>query len=168
MFAENSNCEISAEAIISADARIYPSVRGSLLRIGANTRIFDFAVIQFVGGNGDITIGEHCYINPHCVLYSGSGINIGNNVLIASGTMIVPANHSIKSRNELIRNQGFLPSRGGVIIEDDVWLGANCVLLDGTHIERGAVIAAGSVVNGKIPAYTIWGGIPAKFIKERS
>lgn len=163
----NPNCEISPKAEISLDARISPSIRDSRLKIGDFTCIYDFAVIRFVGGNGDIEIGEHCYINPHCVLYSGNGIKLGNYVLIAPNTSIVPTNHSIGRRDVYIRNQGFLPSRGGVVIEDDVWIGANCVLLDGTYIGKGAVIAAGSVLNTKVPAYTIWGGVPAKQIKER-
>jgi len=161
------NCEISPNAVISSDARIHPSVRGSRLKIGDFTHVYDYAVIRFVGGDGDIEIGEHCYINPHCVLYSGNGIKLGNYVLIAPQTSIVPANHSISDKDVFIRNQGFAPSRGGVVVEDDVWIGANCVLLDGTYIERGAVIAAGSVVNCRVPAYSIWGGVPAKFIKER-
>jgi acetyltransferase-like isoleucine patch superfamily enzyme len=167
MLAGLPNCEISPDAVISPDARIHASVRGSRLVIGAYTYLYDFAVIRFVGGSGDIVIGEHCHINTHCVLYSGSGILLGNDVLIAPGTAIVPANHSIARRDTVIRQQGFTPSRGGVTVEDDVWVGANCVLLDGAYIERGAVIAAGSVVNGRIPAYTIWGGVPSKLLKHR-
>ena len=162
------NCEISPDAVISADARIHYSVRGTKIFIGAHTHIDDFAVLRAIGGRGDISIGEHCRINPHCVFYSGSGIHIGDHVLIAPGTVIAPANHSIARRDIRIDEQGFSPSRGGVVIEDDVWIGANCVLVDGTYIERGAVIAAGSVVNGRVSAYTIWGGVPAKFLKERS
>jgi virginiamycin A acetyltransferase len=161
------NCDVSADAIISPDARIHPSVRGSRLVIGAHTYIYDFVVIRFVGGSGDIAIGEHCYINPHCVLYSGNGIAIGNYVLIAAGTTIMPTNHAIEDRSRTIRHQGFARSRGGVVIEDDVWIGANCALLDGTVIKTGAIIAAGSVVTGLIPPYTIWGGVPARMIKER-
>ena len=161
------NCDVSKKAVISPDARIHPSIRNSRLVIGDFTEIYDFAVIRFVGGDGDIEIGEHCYINPHCVLYSGNGIKLGNYVLIAPNTSIVPANHAINRRDVYIRNQGFAQSRGGVVIEDDVWIGANCVLLDGTYIERGAVIAAGSVLNTRVAAHTIWGGVPAKFIKDR-
>jgi len=161
------NCEVSDKAVISPDARIHPSTRDSRLKIGDFTCIYDFAVIRFVGGSGDIEIGEHCYINPHCVLYSGNGIKLGNYVLIAPNTSIVPTNHAISDKDVFIRKQGFAPSRGGVVIEDDVWIGANCVLLDGTYIERGSVIAAGSVLNTRVAAYTIWGGVPAKFIKER-
>jgi acetyltransferase-like isoleucine patch superfamily enzyme len=53
------------------------------------------------------------------------------------------------------------------VVEDEVWIGGRCVLLDGTYIEKGAIIAAGSVVRGRIPAYTIWGGVPARYIKDR-
>jgi acetyltransferase-like isoleucine patch superfamily enzyme len=161
------DCEISPEAEISEDARIYPSVRGTKLVIGAHTVVYEFAVIRAVGGMGDVEIGEHCQINPHCILYSGNGIKIGNHVLIAANTSIVPTNHSVSRRDLLIREQRFAPSRGGVVIEDDVWIGANCVLLDGTYIEKGAVIAAGSVVNRRVPAYQIWAGSPARFLKER-
>ncbi len=161
------NCNISPQANVSPDARIFPSVRDTRIVIGAHTQIFEFVVIRAIGGAGDIIIGEHCYLNPHCSLYSGNGIRIGNYVLIAAGTSIMPTNHAIARRDVFIRNQGFAPSRGGVTIEDDVWIGANSVILDGAHIEQGAVIAAGSVVNGRIPAYSIWGGVPAKLIKER-
>jgi len=161
------NCLISESAFISEDARIFPSCRGTKIVIGENTQIFEFVVIRAVGGKGDIVIGEYCYINPHCALYSGNGINISNNVLVAPGTSIVATNHSIVRKDVLIRQQGFAPSRGGVVIEDDVWIGANCVLLDGTYIERGAVIAAGSIVNRRIPEYSLWGGVPIKFIKNR-
>jgi virginiamycin A acetyltransferase len=54
-----------------------------------------------------------------------------------------------------------------VVVEDDVWIGANSVVLDGARIGKGAVIAAGSLVNGTVPPYEIWGGTPARFIKAR-
>jgi acetyltransferase-like isoleucine patch superfamily enzyme len=66
-----------------------------------------------------------------------------------------------------MRKQGFMPSRGGVVVEDDVWIGANCVLLDGTHIESGAVIAAASVVSGRITGNAVWGGNPCKLLRSR-
>jgi acetyltransferase-like isoleucine patch superfamily enzyme len=66
-----------------------------------------------------------------------------------------------------IRDQGFQPSRGGIVIEEDAWLGANVVVLDGAIIRRGAVIAAGSVVRGEIPAYEIHAGSPTRCIGRR-
>lgn len=161
------DCAIADDAYVSPDARIHPSSRGSRISIGAGSQIYDFVVVRCVGGSADIVIGCHCYINPHCTLYSGNGITLGDYVLLAPGVSIVPTNHAFGRRDVPIRHQGFMPSKGGVVIEDDVWVGANSVILDGAHIERGAVVAAGSVVQGRIPAYTVWGGVPARFIRER-
>lgn len=154
-------------AYISPDARILPSTRGSRIVVGAGSQIYEFVVIRAVGGTGDIIIGENCYINPQSTLYSGSGITFGNYVLIGPGCSIVPANHAIQRLDMPIRRQGFMASRGGVVIEDDVWVGANCSLLDGTYIESGAVIAAGSVVSGRISGNAVWGGNPCRFLKTR-
>ena len=162
-----ANTEISDTAIISPLAHLVPSVRGTRMVIGARTQVMEFAVLKCIGGGGDILIGDDCFLNPHCVLYSGNGIRIGNDVLLAPGTIIAPANHALSRRDVPIRLQGFMPSRGGVVVEDDVWIGANSVLIDGAHIGRGAVIAAGSVVTGNVPAYEIWGGVPAHKLKDR-
>jgi len=159
--------QVDPTAWVSPDARIHRSQRGTRIVIGAHTQIYDYVVIRAVGGTGDIVIGEHCYINPHCVLYSGSGIRFGNYVLVGPGCSIVPANHAIDRTDIVMRKQGFMASRGGVVVEDDVWIGANCVILDGTHIETGTVIAAGSVVSGRITGRSIWGGNPCRLIKPR-
>jgi virginiamycin A acetyltransferase len=159
--------EIDPTAHVSPDARIHPSTRGTRIVIGAHTRIYDFVVIRAVGGEGDIVIGEHCYINPHCTLYSGAGIRFGNYVLVGPGCSVVPANHAIDRTDVVIRKQGFMPSKGGVVIEDDVWIGAGCVILDGAHIESGAVVAAGSVVGGRLTGKAIWGGNPCRLIRAR-
>ena len=159
--------QVDPTAYISPDARIHGSSRGTRIIIGAHTQIYDFVVIRAVGGDADIVIGEHCYINPHCTLYSGSGIRFGNYVLVGPGCSIVPANHAIDRTDVEIRKQGFMPSKGGVVIEDDVWIGAGCVVLDGTHIEKGAVIAAGSVVSGRIEGNAVWGGNPCRLLRKR-
>lgn len=154
-------------AIVSPDARIYPSSRGTKITIGAHCRIEPFALIRCVGGMGDVELGEHCYVNPNCVLYSGNGIRLGNNVLLAPGVQLVPTNHEYSRRDVPIRLQGFRPSRGGIEIGDDVWIGANTVVLDGARIGAGAIIGAGSVVMGDIPPYEIWGGSPIRKLKDR-
>jgi acetyltransferase-like isoleucine patch superfamily enzyme len=158
---------IHPTASVSPDARIHASTRGSRMRIGAHTFIYDFVVLRAVGGSGDLVIGEHCYINPGTTIYSGSGVQLGDYVLIGPGCVIAPANHAYSRRDVPIRHQGFMPSRGGVVIEDDVWLGANCTLLDGTRIGQGAIIAAGAVVHGEVEPYAIYGGVPAKKIGQR-
>ncbi len=158
---------IDPTAFVSESARIHPSVKGTRIAIGPHTQIYDYVVIRAVGGEGNIEIGAHCYINPHCVLYSGSGIKLGDYVLIGPGCSIVPANHAIDRTDVVIRKQGFMPSKGGIVVEDDVWIGANCVVLDGTYIESGAVIAAGSVVSGRITGKAVWGGNPCRLIRPR-
>lgn len=158
---------IAPDAWVSPDARIYPSVRGTRIVIGAGSKIFEFAVIRAVGGAGDVIIGERCMINPHCVLFSGNGIVLGDDVLLAPGVQVVPANHAFARRDLAISQQGFLPSKGGVVIADDVWVGANAVLLDGVRIGCGAIIGAGSMVRGEIPDYEIWAGLPARKIGVR-
>jgi virginiamycin A acetyltransferase len=159
--------EIHPEAVVDESVRLYPSVRGTRIVIGARTHVDAFAIIRSVGGSGDVVIGEDSRIGPHCVLYTGNGITIGNFVLMAPHVSLVPTNHAFERRDVPIAQQRFMASRGGVVIEDDVWIGTHAVLLDGTHIERGAIIAAGSVVRGRVPAYQIWGGVPAQRIKDR-
>ena len=164
---ESNQVRIAESAIISQSAIIQPSQRGSRLVIGSGSEILDQAIIRFVGGSGDIIIGENCYINPGCVLYSGNGIRLGDYVLLAPGVKVMPTNHAYSSRDIPIRKQGFIASKGGVVAEGDNWVGANAVLLDGTVLEKGAIIAAGAVVSGKVPAFEIWGGVPARKIAER-
>lgn len=159
--------ELGPNVQIAETAAIHPSQRGTRIVIGEGSEIYDYVVIRCVGGRGDIVIGSCCFLNPGCVLYSGNGIQLGNYVLLAPGVKLMPTNHSFESRSVPIRKQGFMPSKGGIICEDDVWIGANATVLDGAYIETGAIIAAGSVVKGRVPAYEIWGGIPARRIGVR-
>ncbi len=154
--------EIAPGARVSRLADIEDSVRGSRIRIGAGTVIDAFVKIKPAGGSGDIEIGPDCVLNSGCVLYTGNGIRIGANVLIAANCTLAPTNHEFADRTRLICAQGFRPSRGGIVIGDDVWIGATCVLLDGARIGPGSVIGAGSLVRGALPAYCIAVGAPAR------
>jgi acetyltransferase-like isoleucine patch superfamily enzyme len=159
--------EIHPSAQVSALADLEASKRGTHIVIGAECRIDSFVKIKPAGGQGNVVLGERVYLNSGCVLYSGHGIQIGNDVLIAANCTLAPVNHAYQLRHLLIREQGFSASRGGIVIEDDVWIGANCVLLDGTLIRRGCVVAAGSIVRGELPAYSVCRGIPAVVVGER-
>jgi virginiamycin A acetyltransferase len=143
------------------------SSRGSHTYLGEGCVIDDFVKMKHVGGNGDIKIGKHCYINSGCVFYSGNGITFGDYVLLGPNCNIVPTNHNFADKSRVIRVQGHMPSKGGVIIEDDVWLGANVTVLDGAYIRKGCVIAANSLVVGETEEYAIYAGTPAKKIKNR-
>lgn len=159
--------EIHATAIISNFADIEDSVRGTRIIIGANTVIDSFVKVKPAGGGGNLIIGESSVINSGTVIYTGNGITIGNFVAIAANCTLAPVNHEYKSKSTLIRQQGFRESKGGIVIEDDVWIGANCVLLDGTILRAGCVIAAGSVVRGEVQPYTINAGNPLRIIGRR-
>ncbi|WEK03784.1 MAG: acyltransferase [Candidatus Devosia phytovorans] len=159
--------KIHPTANISGLADIEDSTRGTLISIGQDCVIDSFVKIKPAGGHGDVTIGQRSVINSGCVLYTGHGISIGNSVLVAANCTFAPVNHNYASRSILISEQGFLPSKGGIVIEDDVWIGANCVLLDGAHIKRGAVVGAGSVVRGILDAYGIYVGNPLRKVAER-
>ena len=159
--------EIHPSAKVSQLADIEDSVRGSRIVVGANSIIDSFVKVKPAGGSGDLIVGEHVVINAGCVLYTGHGINIGNHVAIAANCTFAPINHAYAERYSLILNQGFLPSKGGITIEDDVWIGANCVLLDGAVLRQGCVVGAGSIVRGELKPYTVYAGQPLQILGER-
>lgn len=90
---------------------------------------------------------------------------VGNGVDIASNCTFFPYDHGFLP-DEPIRQQP-LQSKGGIIVEDDVWLGAGVTVLDGVKIGRGAVVGAGSVVTHDIPPGAIAAGVPARILKMR-
>ena len=159
--------QLHATARVSPLADIEDSTRGSRIQVGAHSVIDSFVKIKPAGGLGHLVIGEHVVVNSGCVFYTGHGIRIGNSVAIAANCTFAPVNHAFQDRHRLIQEQGFLPSRGGIVVEDDVWIGANCVLLDGTLLRQGCVVGAGAVVRGELPAYTVWAGQPLRQIGVR-
>ncbi|WP_291571677.1 acyltransferase [Clostridium sp. UBA4548] len=158
---------ISKDAVIAKMADIEDSVKGTNIIINEGVHIDSFVKIKPVGGVGDVHIGKNSYINSCTVIYTGNGVEIGEDVLIGPNCTLAPTNHEYKVKNKTIKMQRFKESKGGIIIEDDVWIGANCVVLDGSIIKKGAVIGANSLVNGEVPEYSICVGSPARKIGER-
>jgi virginiamycin A acetyltransferase len=158
---------ISEKAIISPLADIEVSTKGSKVVIEAGTMIDSFVKIKFSGGSGDVVIGENCYINSGTVIYSGHGVTLGRGVLIASNCTLAAANHEYRFSSKPILGGGFIPSKGGIFIEDDVWVGANSVVLDGSVIRKGAVVGAGSLVRSELQEYGIYAGNPLKLLGRR-
>ena len=159
--------KIAETARISKLADIEDSVRGSKIIIDDGVVIDSFVRIKPVGGMGDVVIGANTHINSGTVIFSGNGIHIGANVLISPGCVLVPVNHEFKSKDKTIIEQRFKPSRGGIIIGDDAWIGANSTILDGTIIGKGAVIGAGSMIKGKFEEYCVYAGTPLRQIGRR-
>ena len=88
-------------------------------------------------------------------------------MLIAANCTLAPVNHEFRSRSRRIVEQRFQASRGGIMIEDDVWVGANCVILDGAVLRRGCVVGALSVVDRELEPYSINVGSPLRCIGYR-
>ncbi len=118
---------ISEKANISKLSDIETSLKGSKVVVGAGSFIDSFVKIKFSGGVEDVLIGENCYINSGTVIYSGNGVTLGNWVLIAANCTLAPVNHAFIEKNRTVYEQRFLESKGGIYIEDDVWIGANTV-----------------------------------------
>lgn len=113
-----------------------------------------------------IRIGANSAVDAYCFLGSSGAINVGENVIMGQHVCFHPENHNFDRTDIPIRTQG--TTRTGITIEDDVWVGANVTFLDGTYVERGSIIGAGSLVRGRIPAYSVAVGAPARVIRSRN
>ncbi|MGR5178180.1 sugar O-acetyltransferase [Vibrio parahaemolyticus] len=109
-----------------------------------------------------ITIGDETFINMNVVMLDGAAISIGNNVLIGPSVQFYTAAHSLDYRSRR-RWETFCKP---ITIEDDVWIGGNSVINQGVTIGARSVIAANSVVNGDVPADCLYGGTPARLIRQ--
>ncbi len=138
--------EIHPTAHVSHLADIEDSKRGTRIVIGAESVIDSFVKIKPAGGCGDVILGTRVTVNSGCVIYTGNGLQIGDDVAIAANCVFAPVNHEFSDKTRKIRDQRFQPSRGGIIIGNDVWIGASCVILDGAKIADGCVIGAMSLV----------------------
>lgn len=159
--------EIDPSARVSPLADIEDSVRGTRIVVGPDSMIDAFVKIKPAGGDGDVVIGRGSYINSGCVIYTGNGVRIGDDCAIAANCTFAATNHEYARRDLTIKAQRFRPSKGGILLEDDVWIGANCVILDGAILRQGCVIGAGSVVRGEVPAYSINVGNPLRLVGWR-
>lgn len=158
---------IADSAEVSELADIEDSIRGTAIKIEEHVVIDSFVKIKPAGGSGDVRIGRGSTINSGVVIYTGNGLDIGQDVLVAANCTFAPTNHEFNNKAVRIREQGFQPSRGGILVEDDVWIGANCVILDGARLLKGCVIGAGSIVSGEIEAYSVNAGNPLRKIGSR-
>lgn len=113
----------------------------------------------------NVEIGSNIKINRGVFITAPDSVKIGNDVLIGPYTVINSGNHDYSNPNIPIRLQGHIIKP--IIIEDDVWIGANSTILAGVTIGKGAVVGAGAVVTKNVNPYTVVGGVPATFIKER-
>jgi acetyltransferase-like isoleucine patch superfamily enzyme len=136
-----------------------------LINVKDFAQIKDYVIIQTF--HSPVVIGENTQINPFTVMYNRTGIYIGNNVMIAPHCMLASGNHNYKQLDKPMISAGAYSS-GPIVIEDDVWIGANCTITDGVKIGKGAVVGANSVVTKDVRPYDVVAGVPAKVINNRT
>ena len=129
-------------------------------RLGKKSVIESYCCIN--NAVGDVTIGDQTRIGIHCTVIGP--VSIGNNVNLAQGITVTALNHNFEDTTRRIDEQGI--STKPVVIGDDVWIGANAVILPGVTIGRHVVVAAGAVVTKDVPDYCVVAGVPAKAVKE--
>lgn len=133
------------------------------LRIGNNVFIGRGCLISC--HDGTIVIGENTNIGPGGMLISGSNLIVGKNVIMAGNCYIAATTKRIDRLDIPIIAQGYIGE--GVVVGDNVWLGAGVIINDGVKIGDNCVIGSGAVVTNNIPAFFIAYGVPAKPIKRR-
>ena len=111
-----------------------------------------------------LQIGESCRIHGTCI-HAFNRIEIGNNVLVAANTQIIDGNGHELSFPDVENRIKTTDSGKPIYIEDNVWIGANCVILGGVTIGAGAVISANSVIHKDVPSNCVAGGNPFRVIK---
>lgn len=132
------------------------------LTIGSGCEIRAYSVIEF-GDNGKLTIAKNTVIGYHNFLQVTGEINIGKGTYIGPGCVFLASSHPIN--NKLLSQQPLI--KGKVDIGSNIWFGANCTIGYNTTIGDNAIIGANSFVNKNIPADKIYGGTPAKYLKDR-
>jgi acetyltransferase-like isoleucine patch superfamily enzyme len=144
---------------------IYQDKDGGRVELARNVQIYRNTILQ-TGAGGCINIGARTTIQPRCQFSAHKGsIHIGADVQIAPNCSFYPYDHGI-ALDQLIRNQP-LQTKGGIVIEDDAWLGVGVIVLDGVRIGKGAVVGAGSVVTRNIENGAVAVGSPARVTKMR-
>lgn len=159
----------------NALSKKFPDSTIETIKVGKNVSL---GIGTALGANVDIrdgiTIGDYSYVNPESIIASGcigKYCSIGYRCQI--GMFEHPINHVSTSPYMYHKDRSLLNINtwdeiaNPPIIGNDVWIGSNVMILQGVTIGDGAIIAGGAVVTKDVPAYTIFGGVPAKIIKKR-
>jgi acetyltransferase-like isoleucine patch superfamily enzyme len=154
--AKHFEANFGQNTFVSSEAQLYGIKK---LFIGDDTFIAAGCLIR----EADLRAGTHCSFNTGA--YLQGDITIGDYVRIAPHANIIAMNHNFEDISKPISVQGL--SHKGIIIEDDVWIGAGATVLDGVTIGAHSIVGAGAVVTKNVPPYSIAAGNPAKVIRDR-
>ncbi|HLF01758.1 MAG TPA: acyltransferase [Anaerolineales bacterium] len=133
---------------------------GTIVMHGAVLHVYNFRNLP----NAGIKVGRDSLIGEYTVIRGQGGVSIGDRVYTSPFTQIIAVNHVFDDPDRPFVEQGITAE--GVVIEDDVWLGAGAVVTDGVRIGKGSVVAAGAVVTKDVPPHTVVAGVPARPIKS--
>ena len=116
--------------------------------------------------DGDITLGDHANLGFHCEVFSGSSVTVGAHALFAAQVYLVGGGHEFEGRDAAVIDQP--RTSRGIVVGDNVWLGAGAKVLDGTRIGSHSVVGANAVVTSDLPDGAIAAGVPARVLRLRS
>lgn len=133
-------------------------VSGYLKKCGKQPRVKSGADMS-----PNATLGDYSELGTRCLIQSN--VHIGSNVLMGPDVKIYSRNHKFDAIDVPIRNQG--KSYHETYIGDDVWIGANVIILAGVKVGSHSVIAAGAVVAHDVEEFSVIGGVPARILKKR-
>ncbi len=153
--------KITIGSNVSIDDNVVIDARGEKgsISIASGTLISRNTVLR--ARNAEIVIDEGSDIGTNCILATDSRLVLGKDVLVAAYSYLCAGGNHAYDRTDIpIIQQGFV-SKGGVVVEDDVWIGSHAMIMDGVRIGRGAVIGTHSLVNADIPEWSIAFGQPA-------
>lgn len=134
---------------------LYDNVELNNVELGNFTYIANSTAIM------NTTVGKYCSIGPNCKI--GLGKHPSKDFVSTHPIFF----STLKQTQITFSDKNYFEEFENIIIGNDVWIGANAIIIDGVRINNGAIIAAGSVVTKDIPAYAIVGGVPAKIIRFR-
>jgi len=162
----HTDLTLGANVFMDDRVVIFQRQKGGPLEVGDRVCIYRDTILE-TGYGGSLSIGNDSSIHPRCQINAYvSHVQIGNGVMIAPSCAFYPYDHGFLP-DKPIRKQP-LQSKGGIIIEDEAWLGYGTIVLGGVRIGKGAAIGAGSVVTHDIPAGAIAVGNPARVVKMRA
>jgi len=152
---------------VYVDEGVYLHACPGGIEIGENTMLMHHAELHVYNfrnlPHAGIRIGRDCLISEFNVLRGQGGILIGDRVYTSPLVQLVAVNHVFADPTCPFVEQGITAQ--GIVIEDDVWIGAGAIVTDGVRIGRGAMVAAGAVVTQDVPPHTVAAGVPARVVK---
>ena len=161
----HSRLQIGKHVFLGDGVFVYQDIDGGPVTFGESVKLIGNTAIQ-TGFGGHCRIGARTSIQPYCQFSAyQSPIEVGCDVEIAPYCAFYPYDHNA-ALGQPISTQP-LKSKGGIIIEDEAWLGVRVIVLDGVRIGRGAVVGAGSVVTSDLPENSVCAGTPARVVKMR-